>query len=109
MAKFQKLNSVLDRMNDRMDELAAQGVDITKLANSNGRNLVAEGLRKEAARLEANRAAAIAKAEADWNVGDAIITRRGDRGVVTAIDGWNLVVEIDGAQRKFAASMVKRA
>jgi hypothetical protein len=109
MAKFQKINSILDRMDDRLDQLEAQGVDITKLAKPGARNLVADGLRKAAAKLEANRAAATAKAQAEWSVGDAIVTRRGEHGVITAIEGWSLVVEIDGQVRKFAAPMVKAA
>jgi hypothetical protein len=109
MAKFQKLNSVLDRMNDRLDRLEAQGVDTTKLADPKGRNLVAEGLRREAAKLETSRAIATAKAQAEWNVGDMIVTPRGERGTVTAIEGRHLVLEIAGASRKFSASKVKRA
>lgn len=66
-------------------------------------------LREEAAKLAASRAKATAAAASAWHVGAAILTRRGERGIITAIEGWNLVVEIDGAARKFAASMVKAA
>lgn len=117
MTKFKKLNVILDKAHDRLDQLEAQGVDIQAMRNTPQAKerqaamarKIAASEKRAAAKHEANRSAVIANAAANWNVGDAIITRRGDRGVVTAIEGMNLVCDFDGTSRKFAASMVKAA
>lgn len=115
MAKFQKINELCDRAMARMDELGDE--EIQRRRNTpEAKALQAEMSRKfvvaskrAASKLEADRKAAVAAAQSAWNAGDRVVTRRGDTGVVVAIDGANLVIDFDGTVRKFAAAMVRVA
>lgn len=113
MAKFQKLNSMIARLEARLDELEAQGIDITKLGDpvkqAETRARWAASAKKRAAKQEKAKVAAVATAAATWTIGDAIVTRRGERGVVTAIEGSVLAIDVAGVSRKFAAAMVRAA
>lgn len=108
MARFQKLIAAIDRIEAHWDRLEADGVDITKRA-SGKRNLVAECLETSRRNFEKKRAKAAAQTAASWSVGDVATTRRGETGTVTAIDGSTLVLDIAGAHRKFAASLVAKS
>lgn len=115
MAKFQKINDFCDRAMARMDELGDAEIQRrcntpeAKVRQAAFAKKLASANKREAAKLEARRALATTKAQAAWNIGDAVVTRRGERGVIAAIDGWNLVLNIDGKTRKFSASMVTPA
>lgn len=110
MAKFQKINSMIDRMEARLDELEAMGVDITKLSTPESRRRQHEANRREAKQCAAAKVkgAADAKAAAaTFAIGQTLRNPRGDQGVVVSISHTIVELEINGAARKFAPAMLR--
>lgn len=103
MAKFEKINAVLDAAHARLDQLDAAGVDITKLSTKPA----GDWLARDTKRFEARQAKAAANNA--WAVGALVITPRDETGVIVAIDGHNVVLEIAGGERKFSAKMLRAA
>ena len=116
MARFQKLNNAIDRIMARMDELEAQGIDITKLQPSpealarNAANAKARAVK--AAKASVAHKASEAAAGAALSVGQLVWCRGASPlapVAITAIAGSVVTVMIDDRARQFTAGSLKAA
>ncbi|RIA37454.1 hypothetical protein DFR49_3339 [Hephaestia caeni] len=111
MARFQKLNDALARMEARLDELEAQGVDITKLPKTNSplARKIKAASRRERERFVVRQergVAAAATAATAFFIGQAVRCRRGE-GKVVEVAPNAISIDLNGSVIWITPTMVQ--